>query len=98
VDQIATSGRQAAEVLRLRSAALEWRPVDGEIVALDLDRMEYLDVNRTGAGLWLLLRDGTTRPAMARYLVETYGVDQERADSDVDDFVTDLAAQRLLET
>jgi len=80
----------------LRAEALEWREVGGEVVALDLASSRYLAVNESGAALWPLLAQGSTRPALAAHLQATFGVDAERATADVDAFLADLAARGLL--
>ena len=49
------------EPLRVRADALEWREVDGEIVALDLRRSVYLAINPSGALLWPALVEGASR-------------------------------------
>lgn len=85
------------EVLRLRHNALEWRLVEGEIVALDLERSEYLLVNRTGAVLWPLLVAGASPAEMVDRLVERYGLDEALVRADIDAFVAGLAARQLLE-
>jgi hypothetical protein len=86
------------DVLRLRSAALEWRLVEGEIVALDLERSEYLLVNRTGAVLWQLLVAGASPAEMVDRLVEMYRLDEALVRADIDGFVAGLAARQLIET
>jgi hypothetical protein len=82
--------------LRLREGAIEWREVEGEIVALDLDRSEYIAVNRTGAAIWPLLAEGASRDQLSARLVTEYGIDQESAARDVDAFVESLSERDLL--
>ena len=82
-------------LLRLRADALEWRAVEDEVIALDGARSRYLGLNPTGALLWRRLADGATRADLVAALVEC-GADRERALTDVDAFVTELAGQRLL--
>jgi hypothetical protein len=85
-----------ARPLRLRPG-LEWREVEGEIVALDLDRSVYLAANRTGAGIWQLLSEGTTREALIDSLVVAYGLERPTAVNDVNAVLADLEAQGCLE-
>lgn len=85
-----------SDVLRLRDEKLEWREIDGEVVALDGQQSEYLGVNRAGATLWPLLAGGTTREALIDQLSERFGIERERAASDVDAFVGSLAERGLL--
>jgi hypothetical protein len=84
--------------LRLRQHALEWRQVDDEVVALDLDTSRYLATNRTGALLWDQLAAGATREALIAKLVATWEIDAERAAADVDAFLAVLDDRGLLES
>jgi hypothetical protein len=85
-----------SELLRLRDEKLEWREVDGEVVALDGQESEYLGVNRSGASLWPLLAAGTTRDALVEHLCASYGIERARAETDVAAFVESLASKGLL--
>jgi hypothetical protein len=91
------SGHPQPERLRLRTGSLEWRLVEGEVVAVDLERSEYLLVNRTGAALWRLLAEGSSPGELAADLVERYGLAPRRAEADVEVFVAALAQRGLLE-
>lgn len=84
--------------LRLRTDSLEWRQVDGEIVALDLRSSQYLQINRTGAALWPHLVDGASRDNLVRTLVEQYDADEDTAGRDVDAFIEMLRQRQLLES
>lgn len=83
--------------LRLRRAALEWRVVEGEVIALDAETSRYMSLNETGALLWQRLADGATRPELAALLQESCDVDADRAHADVEAFLDQLAGERLLE-
>lgn len=83
--------------LRLRADALDWREVDGEIVALDLRSSTYLGLNRTGAILWTTLARGATRQELLDRLTADFDVAREAAGRDVDEFVASLEAKGLLE-
>ena len=85
-----------SDVIRLRDEKLEWREIDGEVVALDGQESEYLGVNRAGALLWPMLAGGTTREALVAQLSEEFGIEEARAAADVDAFVGSLAERRLL--
>ncbi len=85
------------EVVRLRQDSLEWRLAEGEVIVLDLDRSEYLVVNRAGATLWDLLARGSSPSEMSDRLAERYGVGPGGAASDVEAFLGVLAERRLLE-
>ena len=82
--------------MRLRDAALDWREVEGELVALDLSESRYLAVNRTGKVLWSALAEGATRDELVERLVETFGIERTRAEQDVDAFTAELESRGLL--
>lgn len=82
--------------MQLRNADLDWREVEGELVALDLRESRYLAVNRTGRVLWAALADGATRDELVERLVEAFGVERARAAADVDAFTAELASRDLL--
>jgi hypothetical protein len=83
--------------LRLRPAGLDWREVDGEVVALDTPAERYLAANRTGSVLWAALADGTTRDELVALLLDSYEIDRATAEHDVDDFLTELRRHGLLD-
>ena len=83
--------------IKLNSDQLEWRDVEGEIVALDLGAREYVSINRTGAAIWPLLVAGATRDQLAEALVGEFGVDTETAGRDADAFLAQLAERGLVD-
>ena len=82
--------------VQLRRAALEWRLIDGEIVALDTRRSLFLAVNRTGATLWPALTHGATREELSRTLAEAFNLSPEHAARDVHSFLVTLEEEGLL--
>ena len=84
--------------LRLQTNLLEWREVDGEVIALEHERSVYLAANRAGTLLWRALNEGATEARLAELLAQEYGLDPERAQADVAAFLTDLNARGLLES
>lgn len=85
-------------LFQLRSERLDWREVDGEIIALDLKSAQYLAINRSAAELWPLLVEGATRAELVGRLREAFGADVVEAERDLDAFLAALEAQELLET
>jgi hypothetical protein len=81
---------------RLRDGDLEWREVEGEIVALDLRASTYLSVNKTGTALWPHLTAGASRDELVAALTSRFDVDAESAGRDVDAFVGALETRGLL--
>ena len=84
-------------ILRLRSAELHWREIDGELIALDGRRSTYLAANAAGALIWRTLADGATREGLADKLVSAFGIDRARALADIDRYVEQMAEHGLLE-
>lgn len=82
--------------LQLREADLEWREVEGELVALDLRESRYLAINRTGGVLWADLVEGATRDQLIERLIEAFDIEHERAAEDVDAFTAALESRDLL--
>jgi hypothetical protein len=82
--------------LRLKRDALEWREVEGEIVALDVAAFEYVAANRAGAVLWQELAGGATQAQLVSALVGRFEVDEATAARDVDRFVATLRERDLL--
>jgi coenzyme PQQ synthesis protein D (PqqD) len=82
--------------LELRRDAVEWRRIEGEVIAIDLERAVYLGVNGSGAVLWELLAHGTTRALLVDRLVEEFALDEDRAEEDVDRFLAELERRELL--
>ena len=85
-------------LLRLRSDAVAWRDVDGEVIALGLESSNYFGTNSSGAMLWKRLAEGTTRAQLVSDLMTTFGLEQARAQADVDAFLDDLRRRKLLES
>jgi hypothetical protein len=84
------------ETVRVREGDLTWRTVGEEIVVLDMRTWEYLGLNGSGAMLWPALVEGATPAALGDLLVETYGIDAESANRDVDGFLASLSESQLL--
>lgn len=83
--------------LKLRDDRVRWREIDDDVVAVDIDRSTYLGTNGSGALLWLELAGGTTRERLVERLAQVYLIDAERARADVDNFLSTLDGQGLLE-
>lgn len=82
--------------MRLRDTDLDWREVEGELVALDLRESRYLAVNQTGKQLWSALVDGATRVELVDRLVDAFEIERSQAEADTDAFLGDLESRGLL--
>ena len=85
------------ERVKLRSDRLEWKVVDGEIVALDTEASNFLHVNQTGTLLWPAVAEGASLAQLESQLVQAFDVPPEQAAEDVAAFVASLREQDLLE-
>lgn len=86
----------AEERLRIDPEAVEWREVEGEVVALDVARSEYIAVNASGVVLWRALEKGATRAELVGALAAEFDLDEDRAGADVDAFLESLSERGIL--
>jgi hypothetical protein len=85
-------------IYRIRPTDLEWRLIDGEVVALDFVRSEYIGVNASGALLWESLVAGATRAALLEGLLDRFEVSAVQAEADLTAFLATLDSAGVLET
>jgi hypothetical protein len=85
------------EEIRLKPSELEWREIDGEVIALEAERSVYLAANPAAALLWRLLAAGATRERLCAALVEAYGIDDGLAGRDVDAFLEQARELHVLD-
>jgi hypothetical protein len=83
-------------ILRLRPEALQWREIEGEVVAVDLETSSYLGANAAGAVLWRSLAVGATKEELVALLVAEFGIDAAQAATDTDAFLAQLRESGLL--
>jgi len=81
---------------RLRDA-VDWRDVQGDVVALDVRRAVYLATNDAGAVLWTRLSEGATRRQLVAALLDQFDVVPAAAEADVDSFLRRLEELDLVE-
>jgi hypothetical protein len=89
--------RSSSAPVRLRPDAVEWREVQGDVIAVDVRTSEYLAINDTGALLWRALQGGATPGELVECLVARFDVEPEAAARGVDQFLAGLEARGLLE-
>ncbi len=82
--------------LQLRTPGLEWRSIEGQVIALDITASLYLAVNESGQLLWEELARGTTRTALVQSLSDAYALDRSAAERDTDAFLAELRRRGLL--
>lgn len=82
--------------LKLDPAVLQWRLIEGEVLAIDLTNSQYLSVNPSGATLWPILAEGASEDELAELLVRRWNLDRESAENDVAAFLGWLEERGLL--
>lgn len=73
------------------SQAVTWRKAGEEAVILNLETSEYYSANETGTFIWELLSSGRKPGKIAEALAAEYGITDEQAAADTEDFLKDLA-------
>ena len=74
-----------------------FRELDGEAVLLEVSSGRYFGLDEVATRIWCLLREHDSVDRIVDRLLEEYEVDEARLRRDVDEFVEQLVAQRLLE-
>ena len=80
----------------VRNDSLPTGEIDGELVALDLDKGDCFGIDRVGAAIWQFTESPRTVAEIADELVETHDVDRSRCLSDILPFVEDMIEAGLL--
>jgi hypothetical protein len=88
---------EADKRIKVREGAVAWQEVDGEAILLDLANSTYLGLNGSATILWPEIAKGTDRDALVALLRERYGITEEKAAADVDEFLATCTERNLLE-
>ena len=70
--------------------------VDDEIVLVNMETNRIYELNRTAASLWDLLGAGATPAELSERLAEDFDIEREQLESEVDQVLKQLAAERLI--
>ncbi len=73
-----------------------FRELGDDLVLLDLQASKYFSLNKTGALIWQLLSENQDQSSIARNLADRYGVDEEKAQSDVAELLDQLLRAGLI--
>lgn len=82
--------------VRVRSDDVTWQLIDDDLVVLDLASSTYLRVVGAGAQLWPLVVEGRDDTELVTCLVETFGIEQAVAATDVREFLDALVSHDLV--
>lgn len=80
----------------VRNDELPTGEVEGELVALDLERGECFGMDQIGSAVWAIAAEPVTIAQIAESLTERFDVERERCLADIRPFVGDLIAEGLL--
>lgn len=83
--------------LKLKTENLDWVAASDETVILDTVREHYLATNPAGTLLWNALSEGTTRDELVTILKDSYEIEDEQAQQDVDAYLDQVRELGLLE-
>ena len=73
-----------------------FREVGNEGVILSLEDGHYFGLDETGTRIWKLLQSEQDLDAIAEHLVSEYDVTAERVRRDIEKFIDELVAARLI--
>jgi hypothetical protein len=83
---------------RLRQApSMLQSEVDGDVVALNIDRGMCYGLNNIGSRIWRLLEQWTTLGSICSTLTREYDVDPQTCEAEVRRLLNELAEERLIE-
>lgn len=80
----------------VRNEELPTGEIDGELVALDLDRGDCFGLDRVGAAIWGLAAEPRSVGEIAEALVETHDVERSQCVADLLPFIDDMIEAGLL--
>lgn len=78
-------------------AELTWQDVNGDLVAINVDSGEYHIFNDVGHLIWLAIAEGKSNEEIVKQIIAQYNVREEKALSDLRDFIDDLMQRKLIE-
>jgi hypothetical protein len=81
----------------IRSTSALAAEIDGEVVALDVERGVCFGLNASGSRVWSLLGAPTTGRAICQSMSEMYDVDRAVCEREVLALLEDLAAEGLIQ-
>jgi hypothetical protein len=70
--------------------------LSGEAVLLNLDDKSYYRLNETAALVWAGVERGDDRAAILASLIDSYDVDAEVAEREMNHVIDDMCARKLL--
>jgi hypothetical protein len=84
-------------MMKLSNECRSAHRADGTVI-LDPTRGKMFGLNPVGSRILELIREGLAEPQIARKISETFSIDLATVQTDVQGFVRQLAAHRIIET
>lgn len=78
------------------SQAVTSRKTGDEAVILNLETSDYYSANETGTFIWDRLGEGQKPARIAEALAAEYGITEQQARQDTEDFIKDLARLKIV--
>ncbi|MDY6793198.1 MAG: PqqD family protein [Thermodesulfobacteriota bacterium] len=75
---------------------IAWRNVNDEIVILNLKSGEYFTLNDVAQCIWKAITDEKSVEEIKVKIIDEYDVSHEKADREIEDFISSMIEQRLL--
>ena len=85
------------QLLRKCPANFSETEIDGEVVVMDLTRGDFFSLTSTAAAAWQLIDGTRTRASLIAALAQDYGAASETIAAEVDTFLDQLGAARLID-
>jgi Coenzyme PQQ synthesis protein D (PqqD) len=86
----------AGDVVIARNEGLLTAEVDGELMAMSIDRGTCYGLNGSGTRIWALIAEPCTVDDLCAQLLSEYDVDAEQCRSEVIDLLVELRAEGLI--
>lgn len=80
----------------IRNDSIPTGEIDGELVALDLDKGSCFGMDQIGSAIWQLASESVSIGQIADALTARFDVAREQCLSDLEPFVGDLLSEGLL--
>lgn len=72
-------------------------PIENERVLLDRDEGRYYGLNPVGTRVWEIVQDPTRFRELRKTISMEFGVDSDRCEADLKEFLVDLVSAELVE-
>ena len=78
-----------------RNKDVAWRIIEGEAILISAEDSMLHSLDEVGTRIWELADGTNTMSAIAKTIFEEYEIDMKTAEGDVEEFVANLASDKL---